>query len=165
MTGQDGGELTATVIQAVERTRERAILLSGWAGLGGTALPSCIFRMDAAPHAWLFPRTKAVVHHGGAGTTAASLRAGIPTIIVPHLADQVFWGKRVESLGVGPRAIPREKLTADRLAGAIRTAITDTRMKQRAADLGARIRAEAGIARAMELIERHFDVGAAGPAL
>ncbi len=156
MTGIDPGALTDLFVEAVQESRTRAILLSGWAGIGKRELPSNILSLDTAPHAWLFPRMRAVVHHGGAGTTAASLCAGIPTIIVPHLADQSYWGKRVELLGVGPRAIPREKLTAAALAAAIRTVLSDEGMKQRAADLGARIRAEDGIGRAVELIEQYL---------
>jgi sterol 3beta-glucosyltransferase len=157
MTGDDPGALTDLFVQAVQQSQTRAILLSGWAGIGAKDLPSNILRLDAAPHAWLYPRMRAVVHHGGAGTTAASLRAGIPTIVVPHLADQSFWGKRVELLGVGPRAIPREKLTAAALAAAIQTALSDEHMKQRAAALGTHIRAEDGVGRAVELIKQYLD--------
>ncbi len=95
----------------------------------------------------------AVVHHGGAGTTAASLRAGVPMIIVPHIADQPFWGQRVAALGVGPKPIPRNRLTASALADAIRIATSNPGMKQRASELGAKIRAEDGIATAVKLIE------------
>jgi UDP:flavonoid glycosyltransferase YjiC (YdhE family) len=156
MTGEDGDALAHLFVEAVQAARVRAILLSGWAGLGSAALPKNIFRIDAAPHEWLFPRMQAVVHHGGAGTTAASLRAGLPTVVVPHLADQTFWGKRVAALGAGPAPIPREKLTAARLASAIRTATTDTQMKQRAADLGTKIRGEDGTQRAIQVIEQYI---------
>jgi UDP:flavonoid glycosyltransferase YjiC (YdhE family) len=124
--------------------------------MGGEQLPSNILRIDSAPHEWLFPRVSAAIHHGGAGTTASSLRAGVPAIIVPHLGDQPFWGKRVEALGVGPRAIPRRRLTASSLAEAIRRATSDAEMKRRAAELGEKIRAERGTARAADLIEEHL---------
>ncbi len=154
MTGQDARPLTELLIDAVTRAKRRAVLLSGWAGIGEAERPSYIYCIESAPHDWLFPRMRAVVHHGGSGTTAASLRAGVPTVIVPHLGDQVFWGQRVESLGVGPKAIPRSKLSAERLAEAIRIAATDTRMAARAAALGAKIRSEDGIRNALELFER-----------
>jgi UDP:flavonoid glycosyltransferase YjiC (YdhE family) len=104
-------------------------------------------------HDWLFPRVAAVVHHGGAGTTAAGLRAGVPSILVPFFGDQPFWGNRVHSLGVGPAPIPRSKLSVERLAQAIQEATTDTRMRQRAADLGVKIRAENGVANAVKIIQ------------
>jgi UDP:flavonoid glycosyltransferase YjiC (YdhE family) len=108
--------------------------------------------VDGVPHSWLFPRMAAVVHHGGAGTTAAGLAAGLPSVVVPFHGDQPFWARRVADLGVGPAPIPRKKLTVDRLVRAIDAAVTDTAMRRRAADLGARISAEDGIARAVGLI-------------
>ena len=108
--------------------------------------------IDSVPHAWLFPRVAAVVHHGGAGTTAAGLRAGVPTIVIPFFGDQPFWGRRVADLGVGPQPIPRKKLTADKLAQALHQAATDAAMRRRAADLGATIQAEDGVACAVALI-------------
>jgi sterol 3beta-glucosyltransferase len=97
-----------------------------------------------------------VVHHGGAGTTAEGLRAGRPTVIVPFIVDQSFWGARVQSMGLGPAPIPRKRLTADRLAEAIHTAVTDAGIRQRAADCGVAIRAEHGVETAVALIERYL---------
>jgi UDP:flavonoid glycosyltransferase YjiC (YdhE family) len=94
-----------------------------------------------------------VVHHGGAGTTAAGLRAGLPSILTPFSSDQPFWARRVEALGVGPKPIPIERLTADNLAEAMRIAVTDETIRARAAELGAKIRAEDGVSRAVEIIE------------
>lgn len=105
------------------------------------------------PHDWLFPRVTAAVHHGGAGTTGAALRAGIPAVVVPFSADQPFWAARVAALGVGPPSIPRRHLTRDRLADALRRTVADRPMQARAADLGARIRDEDGVAAAVG----HFD--------
>ncbi len=96
----------------------------------------------------------AVVHHGGAGTTAASLRAGVPTIVIPFFGDQGFWGQRAATLGVGPNPIPRSKLTVEGLSQAIHQAVTNSTMQQRAADLGAKIQAEDGIAKVIEVVER-----------
>jgi len=96
----------------------------------------------------------AVVHHGGAGTTAAGLRAGLPTIICPFLGDQPFWGRRVHALGVGPAPIPQKRLNADNLAEAIRAATTDSAMRARAAALGERIRAEDGVGNAVAIVNR-----------
>jgi sterol 3beta-glucosyltransferase len=139
--------------EAITMAGQRGILAAGWGGIDHAELPEYIYALDASPHAWLFPQMAAVVHHGGAGTTGASLRAGVPSILVPHLGDQPFWGKRVAELGVGPQPIPSKKLTAKRLAAAIITATTDRQMQERAAEMGARIREEDGIARTIELIE------------
>jgi sterol 3beta-glucosyltransferase len=156
MTGRNPDALTRIILNAVAQSGQRAILQSGWAGIGDTQLPPNIFLLDAAPHGWLFPHMRAVVHHGGAGTTAESLRAGVPTVIVPHIADQPFWGSRVAALGVGPQPIPRKKLTVENLASAILRASGDSVMRERAARLGAKIRAEDGISRAMGVIEEYL---------
>lgn len=107
---------------------------------------------ESVPHYWLFPQMSALVHHGGAGTTAAGLRAGKPSIICPFIADQPFWGRLIYKQGAGPRPIPQSRLTADALAQAITTVVQDVTMQQRAAELGEKIRAEDGITRAVEVI-------------
>jgi sterol 3beta-glucosyltransferase len=151
--GSRNPEQTANlVLQAINRTGQRAILQSGWGGLSMTTLPATVFVVDSIPHSWLFSRVVAIVHHGGAGTTAASLKAGVPTIVIPFFGDQPFWGQRVFELGVGPTPIPRKQLTVENLAQAIYRAISDPLMQQRAADLGAKIRAEGGIADAVSAV-------------
>lgn len=107
------------------------------------------------PHAWLFPRMAAVAHHGGAGTTSAGLRAGVPGIITPGGGDQSAWADLVVKLGVGLRTPGFKSLTAEKLANAIHLAVNDSALRARAAALGEKIRAEKGIARAVEVIERH----------
>jgi sterol 3beta-glucosyltransferase len=151
-------ETADLVLQAVARTGQRAILQAGWGGLSKTDVSANILMVNSVPHAWLFPRMSAVVHHGGAGTTAAGLRAGVPSIVIPFFGDQPFWGQRVAELGVGTAPIPRKQLTVERLAQAIDRAVTDPLMRQRAADLGAKIRAEDGIGNVVSIvrdIERH----------
>ncbi len=147
-------ETTELAIKALQKTNQRALLFSGWGGMQKTDLPDSIFMIDSIPHDWLFPRVATVVHHGGAGTTAAGLRAGVPSIVIPFFADQPYWGQRVADLGVGPAPIPRQKLTVDRLAQAIQVAISDQAMRQRAAELGSKIQAEDGVARAVEIIQQ-----------
>lgn len=112
------------------------------------------FGSDCAPRTAPFGR--AVVHHGGVGTTAAVLRAGVPGIIVPFAVDQPFWGRRVASLGVGIPPIPRQDLTAEKFAAAIRTATSEQAMKDRACALAEKIRSENGVARAVEIFHRHL---------
>ena len=99
----------------------------------------------------------AVVHHGGAGTTGAGLRAGVPSIIPAFVGDQCAWADHTVKLGVGPRVPGIKQLTAEKLAQAINTAVSDSAMRARAAALGEKIRAEDGIARAIEIIERHAE--------
>jgi sterol 3beta-glucosyltransferase len=145
-------ERTRIILDAVDKSGQRGLLASGWGGLKTSDLPDTAFMMESIPHDWLFPQVAAVVHHGGAGTTAAGLRAGKPSLICPFLADQPFWGQLVYRLGVGPEPIPRRQLTVDNLAAAINLAVHDETMQRRAAELGAKIRAEDGIARAVDII-------------
>jgi UDP:flavonoid glycosyltransferase YjiC (YdhE family) len=152
MSSRQPEETADLVLRALAETGQRAVMLTGWAGLRKDNLPDSIHMVDAVPHDWLFPRVAAVVHHGGVGTTAAGLRAGVPSILVPFFADQPFWAGRVRALGVGPDAIPRRELTAGRLAQALHTAVADEALRRRAAEVGALIRAEDGVGRAVALI-------------
>jgi UDP:flavonoid glycosyltransferase YjiC (YdhE family) len=128
----------------------------GWGGLEIADQPAGIFPVGSVPFDWLFPRVAAAVHHGGCGSTAAALRAGIPMIVIPFCGDQFFWGQRVAELGVGPTPIPRRRLTAARLAAAIQALTGDAGMRARAAALGERIRAEDGVTRAVEAFHRYL---------
>ena len=147
-----GARKTDIVLKALKLAGQRGVLATGWGGLIADNAPEGIFVLDAVPHDWLFPQMAAIVHHGGAGTTGASLRVGKPTVICPFVGDQPFWGRRVAALGVGPAPIPQSRLTAERLADAIKQAVTDTDMRRNAATLGEAIRAEDGIGRAVEYI-------------
>ena len=154
MAGRDPARTTRIVLDALVRSGQRGILVTGWGGLGCPDALEGVYVAESVPYDWLLPRVAAVVHHGGAGTTAAGLRAGKPSVICPFVADQPFWGKRVAGLGVGPQPIPQRRLDAIKLAVAIGMALTDPRMQQKAADLGARIRGEDGTANAAALIEQ-----------
>lgn len=146
MTSRDPEALLATARAVLRRSGRRGVLLAGWSGLGidPTAVSNDVYLADELPHGWLFPRLAAAVHHGAAGTTGASLAAGIPTVVVPFFADQPYWGRRVQAMGVGPPPIPARRLTAERLASAIR-ATDEPGMRRRAAELGDRIRSEGGV--------------------
>lgn len=149
-------ETTQIVLSALARSGQRGILATGWGGLADeVAVPDNVYVLRSVPHSWLFPKMAAVVHHGGAGTTAAGLRAGIPPIIIPHTAEQPAWGRRVEELGVGPAPIARKNLTAEQLANAITRATTDEGMRARAALLGHRIRDENGVEQAVKVFSRY----------
>lgn len=156
MSGQSPEVLAELVINALAQSGQRGVLLTGWGGLRPEMLADNIYVLNSAPHNWLFPRMAAVVHHGGAGTTAEGLRAGVPSIIVPFILDQPFWGARVQSMGLGPAPIPQKKLTAEGLAAAITSAVTDTAMRQRARLTGEAIRAEDGVGSAVKLVQRYF---------
>jgi len=146
-------EATEMVLQALAESGQRGIISAGWGGLNTERLPKSVFPVGSIPHEWLFPRMAAIVHHGGAGTTAAGLRAGVPAVVTPFFGDQPFWGARIRSLGVGPSPIPRTRLNAVNLARAISAAVTEKGMAERAARLGDKIRSEDGIARAVEILE------------
>ena len=154
MVEHEQEELIRIVIKALEKTHQRGILLSGWSKLDFTGLPASILGIEAVPHDWLFQKVAAVVHHGGAGTTAVGLRAGVPSIIVPSFGDQFFWGERVYELGVGSRPIPRKKLTADKLANAIEQTLENDAVQKNAVDISQRIQAENGVETAIQIIER-----------
>jgi UDP:flavonoid glycosyltransferase YjiC (YdhE family) len=155
MVSRKPEETADLVLQALARTGQRGILSSGWGGLKKTDLPETVFMIGSVPHNWLFPKMAAVVHHGGVGTTAAGLRAGIPAIVTPFFGDQPFWAQRIYELGVGPRPIPRRRLTVDRLAESIRFVVSDKVMQEKANHLGERIRAENGIAQAVAILEHN----------
>jgi len=154
LSGRDPRRITRIVLEAFARTGMRGILASGWGGLQPEDLPETLFKIDEAPHDWLFPRMSAVVHHGGAGTTAAGLRYGKPSIICPFFGDQPFWAVRVHALGAGPKPIPQKKLTAEKLAKALTEATQDAVIRRNAEALGEKIRAEDGIGNAIAFIEK-----------
>ena len=154
MPNSDPAAVTELVLGAVRDAGVRAVLLAGWGGLGALPASDDVWCADALPHDWLFPRVAAVVHHGGAGTTGAGVRAGVPSVVVPFTMDQPFWGGRIAALGVGPAPVPRGGLTRARLADALRVAVTDDAMRARAAKLGAAIRAEDGVGAAVAVLGR-----------
>ena len=164
MHNRDAERVTELVVEALALAGQRGVLYTGWNGLRAVA-GDRVFALEAdTPHDWLFPRMAAVVHHGGAGTTAAALRAGVPAVVVPYMSDQPFWARRVYELGAGPRPVPRERLSAPRLADAIRRAATDPKHRARAAQVGSALRAEDGVGRAVQLFEEHVRTLRAAPA-
>ncbi|MCX7772931.1 MAG: glycosyltransferase, partial [Clostridia bacterium] len=153
MVGGSFKKALQIVAESLEKTGQRAILSSGWGGLSQEDLPKNILKADFIPHSWLFERVAAVVHHGGAGTTAAGLRAGAPTIVVPFGGDQPFWGKRVYELGAGPAPIPRKKLSVERLCEAIDQAVHNESIGMSARLISSKIQAEDGTGEAVKRIE------------
>ncbi len=157
MSGENPAQFTQVVLEALKLTGQRGVLLTGWGGISQTDLPDQVFLLDSAPHDWLFPQMAAIVHHGGAGTTAAALKAGVPSVVVPFFGDQPFWGDRVHRLGTSPAPVPKSQLTADRLATAIAVAVSDAKMQQQAKAIGAAVRAEDGVKQAVEVVQRYRD--------
>ncbi len=141
----DPNGMTKLIFEAVKTTGQRALVSKGWGGFGGDELgvPEGVFMLGNVPHDWLFKHVSCVVHHGGAGTTAAGIACGKPTVVVPFFGDQPFWGAMVAKAGAGPRPIPYKQLTADNLADAILEALKPTAL-QKAQDLGAKISSEKG---------------------
>jgi len=154
MAGRDPKRLTRLVVDALRTTGQRGIIATGWGGLDPDSLPDTILKIDQAPHDWLFPRVAAVVHHGGAGTTAAGLKAGKPTLVCPFFADQPFWGKTAYRLGAGPRPIPQKLLSAENLAAAVVELTDNVAMRRSAEAVAACMRREDGIGNAIAFIER-----------
>ncbi|MBN1440503.1 MAG: glycosyltransferase family 1 protein [Anaerolineales bacterium] len=152
MITKDRARVTQAVLGALERTGGRSVVSRGWNLLEAGSIPANIFLVDQVPHAWLFPRCSMVVHHGGGGTTGAGARSGVPSMAIPYGADQAFWGWRLRALGVGPAPILYRKLTAEKLAAAIRETADNPAMCAAAADAGAKIAAEDGVGGAVEIV-------------
>ncbi|WP_288968344.1 glycosyltransferase [uncultured Microbacterium sp.] len=157
--GKPSAERSKTVLEAVRHAGVRAVVAKGWGGLDDISDPR-IHVIGEAPHRWLFPRVTAVVHHGGAGTTAAGLRAGRPSLICPVLGDQPFWGSRVHALGAGPRPLPLRRATAATLAARIDELVSTGRYADSAETLAQSISGDDGTGEAVRVLER-LDAGGA----
>lgn len=155
MAPAQGEWLSDIVAVAINRAGARAVVQTGWAGLAPSG--DDLLLVGDLPHDWLFPRMAAVVHHAGAGTTGAGLRAGVPAVPVPVLVDQPFWAARLHGIGVAPHPIPLHELTADALADALRSCVNEPAYRDRAAELARRIRADDGAAAVLALIARLAD--------
>ncbi|KAL2570424.1 hypothetical protein AAZV13_18G185200 [Glycine max] len=153
---QQPEKMTQIIIHALEETGQRGVINKGWGGLGSLAEQNkSVYLLDNCPHDWLFPRCTAVVHHGGAGTTAAGLRAECPTTIVPFFGDQPFWGDRVRARGVGPAPIPVDEFSFDRLVDAIHFMLKPE-VKKRAVELANAMKNENGVLGAVKAFYKHY---------
>lgn len=154
MAGRDPGATAAAVLEALGRLGLRAVISRGWGGVELASDNPDVLVVDQVPHELLLPRVRAAVHHGGAGTVAGAVRAGVPQVVCPYVADQPFWAHRMQALGVAPDPLPQRALTADALIERLGTVLTEPSYAARAAALGVRVRAEDGRAEAVKLIER-----------
>jgi sterol 3beta-glucosyltransferase len=153
MVNRDAEKIDRIIREALVKTGNRGIILSGWSQMRGSSSNNILYT-DAVPHHWLLPQCKMIIHHGGAGTTSAGLQAGIPNIVVPFTVDQPFWGRRVHTIGAGPMPIPVKKLSTEWLTQAILDAETHS-YRERAAALGRKIRSESGTDHAIHFIENY----------
>ena len=154
----DPEEKAKIIIEAVKQANLRAVISKGWGYLAPKnmdQMPGNVFIIDTAPHEHLFPLMKAVVHHGGAGTTAAGLRAGKPTAISPFIADQPFWGRLMKKRGFGPQMLPNSKWTVDSFAAMLTDLVENQSYAEKAEAIAAEIAQEDGIASAVELVKRY----------
>jgi UDP:flavonoid glycosyltransferase YjiC (YdhE family) len=147
--------LSAAVGAALRQAGVRAIVQAGWSGLSVTG--DDVLTVDEVPHHWLFPQMAAVVHHCGAGTTAAGLRAGIPAIPLPAQFDTPFWAARLTALGVAGTPIPLRELSVARLAAALRHAVAEPALRHRAQLLATQLATEDGAAHVLHAVQRVAD--------
>ena len=153
MGGSKNVETTNILVEAVQRAGQRAIIQAGWGNLGMESPPENICFVGYVPHNFLFRQGCCIIHHGGAGTTAAACRAGVPSITVPHLADQPYWGYTLRKIGVAPKPLHRQDMTPKRLAKRINQVISSQSMVERAKALMEKIKTEDGLTTAVRLIE------------
>lgn len=157
MSDRDPERVTQITLQALKKTGQRAVLESGWGGIRTFPSSDDVFFINKnVTHDWLFPRVSAALHHGGAGTTSAAIRAGIPNIIAPFTLDQYAWADIISKKGLGVRAASNvNKLNEKKLRFAIEKVMQDVSIRQRAAALGHKVRAEDGVGVSVQLIEQH----------
>ncbi|EQL34730.1 hypothetical protein, variant 1 [Blastomyces dermatitidis ATCC 26199] len=155
----DPNAMTELIFDAIRKTGQRALVSKGWGGFGAEEfeIPEGVFMIGNCPHDWLFKRVSCVVHHGGAGTTAAGIALGKPTVVIPFFGDQPFWGSMVAKAGAGPKPIHHKELTADNLAAAI-TAALEPGAKRKAEELGAKISHEQGVQAGGKSFHKQLDI-------
>lgn len=146
------------ILESVKITGQRAILSAGWRNLNEINLPRNIIQVGNVPHEWLFPQVLAVSHHGGAGTTAAGVRSGVPSIIVPFGGDQSYWGEQIYHMGIGTKPIWCKRLSVENYTKAIRDVLNNQKMRNRASEVGAILRKEDGVTNAITLIEKMLNI-------
>ncbi|HEX9036637.1 MAG TPA: glycosyltransferase [Ktedonobacterales bacterium] len=156
MVDREQEQLIMLAVSALQAVGARGIIATGWNQAVTLPMPKTILITKEIPHEWLFPHMEAIVHHGGIGTFAASLRAGRPMVCVPYFSDQPFWSNLAFSLGVSPRPVPRRRLTSSNLTAALHIALRDSAMRQRARAIGEALTHEDGVASAAATINHLF---------
>lgn len=154
MVGINPEKITQELIKAFEITNQRCIIATGWGGITSIKVPDNIHIIESVPHNWLFPQVAGVIHHGGAGTTAAGLRAGKPTIICPFLLDQYFWGNKVFKMGLGAEPIAQKNFNATAIAKAIENVLNSQEIQKASQQIAHKIQSENGPQTAVEIINK-----------
>jgi sterol 3beta-glucosyltransferase len=152
MVVRDPDQLGSEILAGIRGCGRRIVMVTGRSGFSPDPADD-LYLVETIPNHWLFPKMAAVIHHGGAGTTAAGLRGGTPTIVTPVMGDQTFWGKRVAAIGAGPDPLPIRKISAAAIEALVRQATEDESIRDRAAAVGEAIRSEDGIGTAVDAIE------------
>jgi sterol 3beta-glucosyltransferase len=158
ISGDDAMQAARITIEAVEKSGVRAII-QGWdEPMSQLNYSEKIFHGGSIPHDWLLDRSSAIIHHGGFGTTSSGLKAGVPSMAVPHIIDQFIWGQKLYELAVGPKPLPRTKLSVEALSAAILDLTTNLHYQTKAREIGAKISDENGVANAVRLIEQTMEM-------
>lgn len=152
------GNAFEMIKEALKRTGQRGIILTGWSGITSTETDEDILCIQEVPHTWLFRQAAGIIHHGGAGTTAAVLRAGKPMTICPFTGDQSFWARRMHELGVSTQPLHEKTMTIDHLADRIFALTSSSKLNKNAQALAARIHVEMGVDRTVDFIERRLQL-------
>lgn len=155
MVNKNAEKIDDVICESLKRMNNRGVILSGWGSAKREATNDLLY-LESAPHDWLLPKCRMLIHHGGAGTTSAALRAGIPQIVVPFMADQPFWGSRVHTVGVAPKPILVNRLSVDKMVSAMAEAESKN-ILERAQVIGQEIRSEDGVMNTVKLIESYAD--------
>jgi sterol 3beta-glucosyltransferase len=154
MAGRSAKKVLPLLLEAASCSGQRVVLLAKREDVEGLEMSENVFCIESVPHDWLFPRMAAVVHHGGAGTTGAAFRAGVPHIVLPFIADQHFWAQRIAELGVGTEPLKHKKLSVEQALQAVRTVTRDQMMRKRAGMLGEKVQQEHGVEEAVQAFGR-----------
>jgi len=155
--GRESSRVTQSVIDGLVHAGRRGILITGWSGLAGVKLPATVYAVPTVPYDWLLPRVSAMIHHGGSGSTAAAIRAGVPSFAIPFGYEQELWGRQLARLGVGAKPVSPARLTARGIAKAITKVASDAGMRARVQELGRRVHAEDGLGNAALQIAKILD--------
>lgn len=155
MINQDSPRVIKSILAASDQLKLRVILISGWANLPDDHSYENVYLIKAIPHSFIFPKCSTIIHHGGAGTTAAAARSGKPQIIIPHIGDQPFWSDRMYSLGVSSPPLKMKKIDSNMMVEALKFT-TDPKIIAKAFELGQKIASDDGLRSAIEIMEKHY---------